>query len=470
MHSILKHPSTVSSLVIVGSFLIASVALASIVAGLSTTGLSNDVAYTELTLTKPSGTVAGDFLLANVSVNGGSVAGITAPSGWALVARVDNDTNISIASYWKTVGASEPTSYTWTISPQTRAAGGITRYSGVDPTNPIAAATSSVGVGAVASAPSITTTDNGARIVALFAINAGKANNPLFSTTTGMTKQYDIRNIPYGPTASTQDKAQISAGATGVASSSVSQGEQRNWAAQQIALRPSGDLQNGLISYWKLDESSGNASDSKGSNTLTNNNSATFTLGKIGNSANLVHDNQQYFSISDNSQTGLDITGDMTINTWINLAAPLGGVVGFVSKCDNVSRSWCSLFSHNGSSDVFNLTVSADGGGGSDPVPSLVLFPSPLSPGVWYMITVVYNSGTGSYNLYRDGVLQGTGTGLPNSIFNGTAEFRVGWDNNPSPTDGFNGKMDEVGIWNRALTISEITALYNGGAGLQYPF
>ena len=33
----------------------------------------------------------------------------------------------------------------------------------------------------------------------------------------------------------------------------------------------------------------------------------------------------------------------------------------------------------------------------------------------------------------------------------------------------FNGIIDEVGIWNRVLTSSEVTELYNSGAGKQYP-
>jgi hypothetical protein len=34
----------------------------------------------------------------------------------------------------------------------------------------------------------------------------------------------------------------------------------------------------------------------------------------------------------------------------------------------------------------------------------------------------------------------------------------------------YNGYLDEVGVWSRALTSSEVTQLYNSGLGLQYPF
>src|SRR5262249_31508245 len=36
-------------------------------------------------------------------------------------------------------------------------------------------------------------------------------------------------------------------------------------------------------------------------------------------------------------------------------------------------------------------------------------------------------------------------------------------------THYFNGAIDEIGVWNRALTSTEITNLYNSGAGLAYP-
>ena len=40
-----------------------------------------------------------------------------------------------------------------------------------------------------------------------------------------------------------------------------------------------------------------------------------------------------------------------------------------------------------------------------------------------------------------------------------------------SDVDGwFDGQADEIGIWSKELTSSEVTELYNGGSGLTYPF
>jgi hypothetical protein len=72
---------------------------------------------------------------------------------------------------------------------------------------------------------------------------------------------------------------------------------------------------------------------------------------------------------------------------------------------------------------------------------------------------------------YLDGSSLGTAGAVPQS-FNGY--WRIGgsiltsWPNISGGS--FNGSIDEVGIWSRALTSSEVTSLYNSGSGRQYPF
>src|SRR5205807_557155 len=56
--------------------------------------------------------------------------------------------------------------------------------------------------------------------------------------------------------------------------------------------------------YWKFDEANSTAADSTGNgNTLTNNNTVTYSGGKINNGANLVAASSQYFSITNASST-----------------------------------------------------------------------------------------------------------------------------------------------------------------------
>jgi len=78
-----------------------------------------------------------------------------------------------------------------------------------------------------------------------------------FSTPAGMTEKYDSTYTTAGPTIASDDMAQTTAGATGSISSTISgkPNQQRDWAAQTIALRmtsPTTTLTNGIIAYWNL--------------------------------------------------------------------------------------------------------------------------------------------------------------------------------------------------------------------------
>jgi hypothetical protein len=225
-----------SGILFVSGLLFASVVLAAIVVGSSTTNISNDVVYTQLKLTQPSNTAVGDFLLANVCVKGGSGATITAPPGWTLIGRTDNDDNVTIASYWVVATTTGSVWDIWTITPSTRAVGGITRFTGIDSNSPVDAMASSTGRGTYATTTAVTTARSGDQIITIYATSFGRDSSINFATSTGMTKEYDAQNTPYGPTTSFQDLAQTATGTTATASSTFTTGPQREWATQTIAL------------------------------------------------------------------------------------------------------------------------------------------------------------------------------------------------------------------------------------------
>jgi hypothetical protein len=169
--------------------------------------------------------MAGDFLLANIAVNGGDAADITAPSGWTLILRTDNDSNIGIASYYRWATTTEPSNYTWTIDHQTTAKGAISRYSAVDKLNPIdGSATGNSGYGTIATTSPITTTVASGTIVTLFAADVGKSSDAgaYFSTPTGMAERYDLSNTPFGPSAASDEQIVLATGTVAVESSTIS--------------------------------------------------------------------------------------------------------------------------------------------------------------------------------------------------------------------------------------------------------
>ena len=84
------------------------------------------------------------------------------------------------------------------------------------------------------------------------------------------------------------------------------------------------------------------------------------------------------------------------------------------------------------------------------------------------MITIVtkyFNSTNVNATAYVNGIIEGSGvTGVLN---NANTQWVLGtaFNNN---SDFINGQMDEFGVWNKSLNQSEISDLYNSGAGKTY--
>ena len=74
-----------------------------------------------------------------------------------------------------------------------------------------------------------------------------------------------------------------------------------------------------LISWWELNEESGERADSHGVNNLSDINTVLFAAGKVGNAADFELTNSEELRIADGDQTGLDIAGDFTIAFWMKL-------------------------------------------------------------------------------------------------------------------------------------------------------
>lgn len=217
------------------------------------------------------------------------------------------------------------------------------------------------------------------------------------------------------------------------------------------------------VSYWKLDESSGNAADSKGSNTLTNNNIVTYLSAVINNGANFVSATSQSLSIADASQTGLDFSDVMSLAGWIRFTTIPADTIPVIIKREPASNQRSYSLYTTGTGNTINFDSFTDGSSVGCSV-SVAWTASTLT---WYHLGFTKN-GT-SIKFYVDGSQQGTTqTGSNGAIFDSTAVFQMGgW---ASQSLFLNGRTDEWGAWNVELSSADMTALYNGGAGQSYPF
>jgi Concanavalin A-like lectin/glucanases superfamily/HYR domain len=216
----------------------------------------------------------------------------------------------------------------------------------------------------------------------------------------------------------------------------------------------------GLVSWWPGD---GNATDimpSPDNGTL--NGGATFAAGEVLQAFSL-NGTTAYVSAPDAPKINFGV-GDFSIDAWIKTsnASTTQAIIDKRSG-DNVSVfTGYHLFTFGG-----NLGVQlADGLGGGITATNFVSATN-VADGAFHhvAVTVVRNSATGG-NLYVDGVsvLTFNPTGRPGSLTN-TAELRIGRNCPNTLADNFfNGLVDEVELFDRAVSAAELQAIFNAGS------
>lgn len=216
-----------------------------------------------------------------------------------------------------------------------------------------------------------------------------------------------------------------------------------------------------LISRWRLDETSGNAADSHGSNALTAVNTPGSTTGKVGDARVFNSASTRYFSVASNStlQVG-DI--DFTIAGWFQLTTKTTYRM-LVAKDDAASSREYTLY-YDAGADRFAFVVFSGGTGATAKQVNADNLGSP-STATWYYV-VAWHDSTG--NVVGIQVNNGTPntTAHTTGVFTGTAAFQIGRYATAFPHDGY---ADDVSLWKRLLTTDEKTALYNSGSGFDYP-
>lgn len=209
---------------------------------------------------------------------------------------------------------------------------------------------------------------------------------------------------------------------------------------------------------WHLEEESGiRIDESINENTLQDNNTVLFGAGKIGNAADFENDNSEYLSIADGVQVGLDITGEITILTWIKPETmnTIDIVLGRYDYGNNQRAYRMQIGSTN--SNVTAM-LSPDG----TAFTSAVSASDVVSNGTLVHIGFTLNQTTNKIQIYVDGVASGAAVDYATDIHNSTAPFAIGCIyNDDVATYFFDGLVDEPIVWNTCLTAEEVLAVKN---------
>jgi len=207
----------------------------------SDTSQVTSTAATTLGIGRPSGTATGDLLVAGITFAGGTgtlIPPANVPTGWTLIKRADNTTNVGMATYYKVAGSSEPATYTWTFSTSVRASGGIVRYTGANTSDPIDTFNLATGNDTTSpfrvTTPSVTTSTNQEALVGFYGIGA-KAT---WTASSGLTEQFDAQNMnAAGPSSEGSTGTQATAGTTSAANNATATAGGQ-FVSQLVALNP----------------------------------------------------------------------------------------------------------------------------------------------------------------------------------------------------------------------------------------
>lgn len=221
-------------------------------------------------------------------------------------------------------------------------------------------------------------------------------------------------------------------------------------------------LTDNLVSYWKLD---GDSLDAHASNDGTDSNT-TYSAAVINNGA-VFNGTTSRITVAD--AASLTPSGSFSFNFWVNVTnynAAATKYTLWVGKWDETGNNREYAIGQDNNTTGIIFFYSLDGSG------SALVSRAATRPttGGWHMITGVFTTNS-QIELFIDGVSQGTSSVADAALADGTSPLYFG--NAPAfggASNYLDGKIDETGLWSRVLTGTEITELYNSGAGLAYPF
>lgn len=223
----------------------------------------------------------------------------------------------------------------------------------------------------------------------------------------------------------------------------------------------------GLVGWWSGE---GNAGDRLGANPGTPENGVRFLPGKVGDAFELdgVDD-----AVLIPHHPSLDPrTNSFTLQAWVRASFSSGTIV--------VAEKYeCGEFCPNGASSVYGIEISAGfplgtlRAGRANDVPQMIYGSRTIADGAFHHLVVCRDIEADRFRLYVDGVL-GAESPLTESARgdigddDGSADpliIGMHYVGGTSQRHGFlQGAIDEVALWNRALTGDEVSSVFAAGA------
>ena len=206
----------------------------------------------------------------------------------------------------------------------------------------------------------------------------------------------------------------------------------------------------GALSYWRLDETSGTSfADYLGANPalFAGAGSPGFVSGVVNGAVDMTGSNQRL-----ETSNAANPSAELTVMAWVNpddLGPPDRGIL---SKED--------AFSLGIESDGDQISFSIINGGQyfefEPDVPENM-----IAENEWAFIAATFDGVTRILRIYINGTEVGNTVGPFSAVDGVVTAYQIGWDANFETNRFFDGTVDEVAVYDRALTPSEIQLQYS---------
>ena len=224
---------------------------------------------------------------------------------------------------------------------------------------------------------------------------------------------------------------------------------------------------NGLVGWWPFN---GNANDESGNGNNGTVNGATLTIDRFGNASKAYSFDGVNDQINVSNPNNFNFGNNFSVSIWhndrtLNFQSSTQGRSGFlISKAVSGTSSGYWFSSQNNNFGPFscnnpqkNMNVGFWEGSSCNPTPCIDTL-------IWQ--NIVYTIQNGIYKVFLNGALVESSVSNPINISSNTSPLIFGFITNPLNNDGrYNGNLDDLGIWNRALTECEVADLYNAQLG-----
>ena len=216
---------------------------------------------------------------------------------------------------------------------------------------------------------------------------------------------------------------------------------------------------SGMTSWWDGDGTPNDLTTNANHGTLVG--AATYGPGMVGQAFSFAS-SADYVTVPDAPALNVG-TGSFSIDGWIRTTAPYAVILSKMSGTMSTAVGYALTLqgadlNFQWGDGNFNYTLGANG-----------TTPFTLNDGQWHFVAVTVQRGTPStITLYVDGqVVYSFTTNTPTNnlgSLTNTAPLQIG-RHQVFGTTGFPGEIDEIEVFHRVLTPTEITALYAAGSG-----